>query len=288
VRIIIFGDSKGKDKGINRKVLEKILKQIKKLDAQPEHIIHLGDSVAGSADIEILKLQLDELHRLINCYFKSNILLPTVGNHEVNNNPTDSTAEKVFENYYCHLKVDGYLEGYHKTVYYKDFPSVRCIFLNAFHYGEIHKITGEQLEWFRSVAKEDRKLKIVFVHSPAYPTGAHFKTCLDSHPEYRDEFWKVVDETNITLVVSSHEHNYSRRVIDSNFHNPNSPYNNSITQIISGGAGEKLRGKYKDKRGVIVSPKDVYHYVILDIEDYCIKVKAVSIEGKVLDEFYIG
>lgn len=285
MRFIIFGDSKGKDRGVNKKVLEKILKQIKKIDMQPEHIIHLGDSVAGSANMEILKLQLDELHKTINCYFPSNILLPTIGNHEVNNNPMDSEAEKVFENYYKNLKVDGHLEGYHKTAYYKDFSNVRCIFLNAFHYGEIHKITGEQLEWFRSVAKKEKKFKIVFVHSPAYPTGAHLKTCLDSYPEYRDEFWRAVDENNISLVVSSHEHNYSRRVIDSAFHNPNSPYNNSITQIITGGAGEKLRGKYKDKRGVVVSPKDVYHYVILDIEYYFVKVKAVAIDGKVLDEF---
>ncbi len=288
MRFVIFGDSKGKDKGINKKVLNKILKKIKKTDIQPEHIIHLGDSVAGSSDTEILKMQLDELHKLINCYFPRNILLPTIGNHEVNNAPLESTAEEVLEIYYKDLEISDYLEGYHKTVYYKDFSNVRMIFLNAFHYGEIHKITGEQLEWFKLVAKEDKKFKIVFVHSPAYPTGAHLNTCLDSHPENRDEFWRVVDEANINLVFSSHEHNYSRRAINFNLSTPNNLYCNSITQIISGGAGEKLKEKYKDKRGVIISPKDVYHYVILDIEEDCIKVKAVSIDEKLLDDFIIS
>lgn len=287
MRFIIFGDSKGKEKGINKKVLTKILRELKKQDIKPDHIIHLGDSVAGSKDTEIFKLQLDELHKVLNCYFPSNIFLPTVGNHEVNNYPVDSTHEEIFENYYGDLKVSGYLEGYHKTVYYKDFPNVRCIFLNSFHYGEIHKITGKQLEWLKQIANEDVKFKIVFVHSPAYPTGAHLKTCLDSNTECRDEFWRVIDESNITLVVSSHEHNYSRRIIKADSPNIYGTYLNNITQIITGGAGEKLKGKYKDKSGVIVSPKDVYHYVILDIEDCGIKAKAISIKGKVLDEFKI-
>lgn len=280
-RFLIFGDSKGKNSGINKKILNKILRQVKKLDIQPEYIVHLGDSVAGSSNIEILKLQMKELHKLISFYYPMDKILPVLGNHEVNNEPIDFEAEKTFEECYSNLNlnVNNYLEGYHKTVYYKDFNNVRCIFLNSFHCGELHKITGKQLEWFKVVSKENTVFKIVFVHSPPYPTGAHLKTCMDTHPEDRDAFWRVVEENNIRLVFCGHEHNYSRRLLDSKY--------SEVMQIITGGAGEKLRESYKDKKGVIIPPTDVYHYVILDIEEKYIRVRAISVKGKILDDFSV-
>ena len=125
---------------------------------------------------------------------------------------------------------------------------------------------------------ENIKNKIVIVHSPSFPTGAHLGHCLDMYPECRDSFWNIIDKCNVNLVFSSHEHNYSRRLI----------YNkNKIYQVITGGGGEKLKDKYKDKKGVIVSPIAVYHFVIVDIESDCIRVSAISTKGKKLDEFTI-
>lgn len=279
MRFVIFGDSKGKDHGINKKVLRRILSRAKNLKIQPEYIIHLGDSVAGSSDIENLKFQMDELHKLIGEYYSIDKLLPIVGNHEVNNIPKDDKAEEIFEECYSNISRDDYLEGYHKTVYYKDFHNIRCIFLNTFHYGELHKITGRQLEWFKKACRCDIPFKIVFMHSPPYPTGAHLKTCLDAYPEERDNFWKVVEGNNIDLVVCGHEHNYSRREICSP--------KGKITQIITGGAGEKLKDSFKSKTGVIVPPKAVYHYLILDIEKENIILRAISTKNKLLDHFTI-
>ena len=110
-------------------------------------------------------------------------------------------------------RYSSYLDEYNKTVYYIDFDNYRLIFLNSFHYNEIHKITNNQLKWFENICKQSNKNKLLFLHSPAFPTGAHLGHCLDLYPKCRDDFWSIVDKYEIKLVFSSHEHNYSRRVV---------------------------------------------------------------------------
>ena len=60
-----------------------------------------------------------------------------------------------------------------------------------------------------------------------------------------------------------------------------------LYQIITGGGGEKLRDKYKSKKGVIVAPITEYHYLIADSYDDYIKITAINIKGKILDQFII-
>lgn len=142
------------------------------------------------------------------------------------------TFEKLFIKCYADLKVTNYLEEYNKTVYYIDFNDYRLIFLNSFHHDEIHKITNNQLKWFENACSENNKRKLVFVHSPAFPTGAHLGHCLDLYPECRDSFWSIVDKYEIKIVFSSHEHNYSRRIISGK---------SNVNQIISGAVAKNLK-----------------------------------------------
>lgn len=287
MRFIIFGDSKGKEDGINKKVLKTIMDRSCKLSPSPQFIVMCGDTVAGSLEEEVLSNQLKNLRFLIQKYHPGKLLIPVVGNHEVSNYSTDDRFEKVLSRIYNDFTTIAPLEGYNNTVYYVDFEDTRLIVLNSFHYDSIHKIHKDQLNWFKEVASENKKNKLVFVHSPAFPTGAHLGHCLDLYPDCRDSFWSVVDECEVDIVFSGHEHNYSRRIIDSSFNTENSCYKKSIYQIIAGGGGEKLRNKYKSKKGVIVKPIDVYHFLVVDVEATYIKVSAISIKGKVLDEFVI-
>lgn len=288
MRFIVIGDTKGKEEyGINEKVLKQILEETCKLNPGPDFIVMCGDTVAGHSKGEVLAVQLKRLRMLLEKYHPGKLIIPVVGNHEVNIEPTDDRFEKVFSQIYSDLKPDGILQGYNKTVYYMDFYDTRLIVLNAFHYGATHRIDKVQLNWFEEKASEDKKNKIVIVHSPAFPTGAHFGHCLDSHPEDRDLFWRIVDKCGVDLVLSGHEHNYSRRLIDSCFDKEEFRCKNSIYQVITGGGGEKLKDKYKSKEGVVIAPINVYHFTIVDVESDCIKVSAISLKGKKLDEFKI-
>lgn len=278
MRFVVFSDTKGKENGINKEVLTKLLKETGKLDPEPELIVLCGDTVAGSKDEEALAGQLQDLRSLIEKYHYGKALIPVIGNHEVNNTPTDERYETIFSKVYGDMLPQTCLEGYNRTVFYADYENTRFIILNAFHFGEIHKISQNQLMWFLEAASVNIKNKLVFVHSPAFPTGAHMKHSLDIYPENRELFWRIVEDCNIDMVFSGHEHNYSRRKIE---------YKKSTYQIITGGGGEKLRDKFKDRKGVITGPIAKYHFVMVDVDSDGIKVSAISSKGMLLDEFRI-
>lgn len=287
MRFVVMGDSKGKVHGINEGVLTKILKRTGKLNPRPEFIVLCGDSVAGDHEEEVLTSQLKRLKKLIHKYHPNILLIPAAGNHEVITASKDDSHEKTLSTVYPDFVPDCSLENYSKTVCYKDFDDTRLIILNAFHCRAIHKIEKDQLDWLEKAASAEKKYKIVFVHSPAFPTGAHLGHCLDLYLEDRDAFWWVIDKCSIDIVFSGHEHNYSRRVIDGSFNNGEKSFENRVYQVITGGGGEKLKDSYKSKDGVIVPPIGKHHFVVVDIMADSINISAISTEGEKLDEFRI-
>lgn len=65
MRFIVFGDSKGKENGINEKVLKTIMYEARKLNPIPQFIVMCGDTVAGSDKEEVLISQLNRLKNII-------------------------------------------------------------------------------------------------------------------------------------------------------------------------------------------------------------------------------
>lgn len=279
VRFVVFGDTKGKDNGINKRVLEKIMLQIKNLNPKPDFIVTLGDTIAGSSDLEIHKNQMKGFKKFIDPFMPRVMMLPVIGNHEVNNEPTDDTYEKLINEIYINFKQHGRLENYNNTAYFMDLEYCRFIVVNCYHHGEIKKISNKQLEWFEKVSEIDKKFKIMFIHCPLFPTGAHLGTCLDEFQEQRDKLWSVIEKNRIDMIFAGHEHNYSRRILRGTC--------NDVHQIVTGGGGEKLKGSFKCKNGVIVPPRAAYHFVVVDMDADSIMLKAVSIDGKIIDEFKI-
>jgi hypothetical protein len=279
IRFVVFGDTKGKENGLNKGVLKKLMMQIKKLDLKPNFFAVLGDTIAGSDNLDIHKKQMEGFKDFIKAYFPGIIVLPVIGNHEVNNEPKDDCYEKMFKDIYINFKQHGKLISYNNTSYYMDLEYCRFIFLNCYHKNEIRKITNEQLEWFKKISKSDKKFNIVFMHCPLFPTGAHLGTCMDEFEVQRDELAKIINDNKIDIIFAGHEHNYSRRIIGES--------SNNTYQVVSGGGGEKLRDSFKSKKGVVVAPKAIYHFVVVDMDSDSIKIKAVSVEGKIIDEFKI-
>lgn len=280
VRFVIFGDTKGKESGINKKVLERILERVKEFSKQPDFFVSLGDSIAGSSKLHVHRTQMKEFNIIIKKWFPGALLLPVVGNHEVNNEPKDETYEKIFKEEYLTFRQHGVLSNFNNTSYYMDLSYCRFIVLNCYHYGQIRKITDEQLEWFKEISQEHKKFKIVFIHCPPCPTGAHDGTCLDEFKDLRDSFLKTAEKNKIDIIFAGHEHNYSRREIEG--------LSSKVHQIVSGGGGEKLRSSFTSKNGVVVPPIAHYHFVVVDMQESSIKLQAVTIEGKTIDDFIIN
>lgn len=288
MRFVVFGDSKGKKNGVNQKVLVGILKQIKKLKPNPDYIIHLGDMTAGSDNTSKLRYMLEGFKKYFVDNDMESIIMPVFGNHEEGENPRNNASELIFSEVFREFSPEEELEGYNKTVYFKDIANTRLIVLNSCHFSMENRIGDEQLKWLSNALAEIREFKIVFFHIPPYPTGAHFGTSMDLYPEARDEFWSIIDKNKVDIVFCGHEHNYSRRSINSSFSSEKYKFNNVVFQIISGGAGEKLRDKYRSKASVVVPPVAKYHFVIMDILNKKLILKAYDIEGNKIDELEIN
>lgn len=285
LRFVVFGDSKGNKNGVNEKVLNKILKQIKKLSPSADYIVHLGDMTAGSDELIKLRGMLWNFKNKFIDMGIGSIILPVFGNHEEGENPKNTASEAVFGEVFENFPADCELEGYNRTVYFKDVDNVRLIALNSCHFQEENRISGKQLKWLENSLTVNRHFKIVFVHIPPYPTGAHYGTSMDLYPEIRDEFWSIIDENNVDIVFSGHEHNYSRRVINEGLSTERYKYKNRIYQIISGGGGEKLRDKYRSNAGVVVPPIAKNHFVVADILNEKLTLAAYDIIGNIIDKF---
>lgn len=282
-----MADSRSEDEGKNEKIIRQIMAQLVQIYPPPNYIVFQGDLIMGSKKPKRVKEQLEYFKEVIKEYFSIEIFLPTVGNHDVSSIAKDITKEKIFAEVFSEFKADDFLDEYNRTAYYVDISNTRLIVLNSYHPGESKQISGQQFEWFEKVSSEPRQHKIVFLHSPAYPTGHHIDSSLNIYPEKRDQFWNVIDKNNVNLVFTGHEHNYSRRLIDASFSTANYQFVRAVNQIVTGGAGGPLSNAYEDKQGVIVPPIPVFHYVLVDVYGEHLNVAAVSLEGNAIDNFTI-
>lgn len=286
LRFIVISDTKAKI-GFNQNVLKKILQQVIKLNPPPDYAVICGDSVSGSRNNEELMDQLRTFRIFVADALPRCKWIPVVGNHEACAGVIGDQFEKTFSLVYDDVRPEQELDGYHKTVYTVAVPDVRFFVLNAFHKGENYRLASKQLEWFREEASKPEKYKIVLIHSPAFPTGAHYGHCLDRYPLERDAFWNVVDQCGIDLVISGHEHNYSRRVITAASNSAKDVHTTGVTQIICGGGGEKLRNVFCSRQGVVVSPLAKHHFLLVDVLPFRLHATAISHSGEIMDDFTI-
>ncbi|WP_243124901.1 hypothetical protein [Clostridium cuniculi] len=84
MRFIVFGDSKGKEDGINKKILHSLLKESRKLIPSADFIVILGDSIAGSTDSNTFLTQVNNFRNIVSSYYENTPLLPIIVNHEEN------------------------------------------------------------------------------------------------------------------------------------------------------------------------------------------------------------
>lgn len=286
-RLVVLSDSQGTDSGINLSIFKNLLEQVRSLSIQPLKIILLGDLVTGSKASVPLDEQYAALKKTFSSYYPIDKLLPVPGNHDLGIHNYGEAKEIIYSKAFDNFQATGFLKAYNRTAYYVDIADVRLIMLNPYHFGESYEITNEQFKWLKTVVSEPMLHKIVFVHLPPFPTGSHVKRPLNLTPYKRNKLWSVLDKNGVSLVFCGHEHNYSRRLINSDFGEGQFNFKKDIYQIICGGAGGTLTASFKDTKGVVVPPTAVHHFVIVDIDMVNIIVQAISITGEVIDKFTI-
>jgi hypothetical protein len=98
-----------------------------------------------------------------------------------------------------------------------------------------------------------------------------------------------VSRSGSTMTVArwGHEHNYSRRLINSSFNEDDYTFNHRISQIITGGAGAPLNSNLRDSRNLINGPLGIYHYIIVDVVGSEALFYVLGINNVLLDSFRI-
>jgi len=277
-RFVVIGDSQGNQHGVDVKILYKILQQVSSLDPQPDFLLFTGDLTEGDGDSN------EELHywrEMVTDFYDISMLYPAMGNHE--------PEEKTFARVFSHLPDNG-PPGFHRTAYMFDYGNSRFICLNS---NRSHKISGDQKEWLikhlQHAYISEKKHLFVYFHHPAYPVGRHLGSSLDYHSYYRNVFWQIIDSYEVDLVFCGHEHNYSRRHInsamDDELDGKKFVYKHDIYQIICGGGGAKLNNEAYSMKNVEVGPIKSYHYVVVDVEDHAVDVNVYDLDGDSLDAF---
>ena len=91
------------------------------------------------------------------------------------------------------------------------------------------------------------------------------------------------------MVFCGHEHNYTRRHINSDFNETINgqafKFNKLVYQVTTGTFGAPLYKGYTDKKNVDVPPIPEYHFAIVDVNESKVKVTVYNLDGKIIDHF---
>ena len=223
----VVGDSQPRgETGKQPEVFKKIIEEINKSGAA--FLIHLGDKIHGSKDVNIVRRQYDEYNEVIR---KLKIPVHHVaGNHEISG---------VKENEELH-------KGKFGPLYYS-FEHNNCLFivLNTDSAGSEGTIKGKQLSWLESELEKGRGCKYIFIflHRPFFSSLYRHKSHLHfEFEEHRDAVAELFRKHNVSAVFAGHEHLF------------HSERHNGLLQIISGGGG-----------GLFHFAPAVHHYLIVEV-----------------------
>jgi len=304
-RFVVMSDSQGLDNGVNSEVVNKIMKNVKTLNPQPEFAVLIGDLCMGGSNYSEVKGQLTYLKKILTDYYPASFYFPGVGNHET---CLASGGEHAFRQVFSEFNAN-FLLGYENTVYYFDYGNSRFYMLNSDYPGETHKVSFNQLEWLKSHIDSSKKHNFFFAHEPLFPTGPAIGFSLDMHRSERNFFWSIIDNSPSPMFFSGHEHFYSRRHLNSSidqnediasklknkeflnssisfpYYVTNYEFSKDVCQLTLGGFGGPLSRLFIDKRNVDVPPIPEHCYVVVDIKDNIVEVNVYNPDGKVLDFF---
>lgn len=188
-----------------------------------------------------------------------------MGNHDRSD---EKKSDKVFQDFF-NFPTNG-PSGYSELVYSFDYKNSHFVFLDS-EKPEENLIDDKQRNWLESdLAATRKENKFVFFHAPAYPLSSKIGESLDEHKKDRDALWAIFKKYNVTAVFNGHEHIHSRRNVEGiwqfDFGNTDS-FDHELPKT---GADFSYRGQA---------------FGIVEVDGRKIKVKTISVDGKIIDEF---
>ncbi|MBY6034106.1 phosphodiester glycosidase family protein [Marinobacter daepoensis] len=277
VNIHLFGDTQtvSNDNLFNGSGL--VTELYRKMQAQlpdGDLILHVGDFTEDLSDYRYLRLFLEALEG--DDMMASRLFVPTEGNHEVYN----EGAQK-FASMFRFADTDsGVAEPFEGAIYSFDYGNTHIAVITS-------ELTDESdwpkmMNWLRQdMQASDQTWKIVMVHRPPYNGNA-----ASGNGRVMEYLPPVVDELGVDLVLSGHDHMYSRSVPLSG----GQPHPQGATYLIAGSDSAKY---YDNNGGGIALVADVLFddnvntYTTLEIIGDRMHVLTRTLDGTVVDDAYL-
>jgi len=170
-----------------------------------------------------------------------------------------------------------------ETVYYLDYQGVRFISLDS------NIETEKQVSWLRKTLEDNpNRWTVMTFHHPMYSPASN-----RDNKEMRQQWKPLLDEFKVDLVLSGHDHTYSRTGLIDSKDIKNIPtgyqqaYDPEIGTVhvvsVSGPKMYKItKGNYAKKLG-----EDTQLYQIIDIKKNELRFRAYDATGDLYDEFLI-
>ncbi len=252
-RFCVFGDTHSSQTA--RRIAENMASD------HPDFVVNVGDAASDGRLYPHWRDYFDSLASLF-CNVPS---YHVVGNHEAGGGNEANLSW--FFRYFSH---PGFTDHY-------AFTYSNCRFLVLNNYDNICE-GSDQHAWLLSELKrpefQQADFRIAFFHEPGFCVGWGLQS-FDGNPEVRTVLIPMFQQHGLEIMFNGHCHDYERGRIG------------DIHVVITGGGGGGLDSKVYDV-DCYERYSSAFHHVAVDVEGRSMAVRAVSIDGNVLDSFRVA
>lgn len=283
-----FGDNKYIEKGNdNTDNIASVVDRINRHHGKKTMIINTGDLVyKGGIDRSWSDNRWDQFFKIKHMpYFLASMpMLTVMGNHDyqTDDGGYSSGNAGIYYRYfpYSHAPDGGVKDAY----YWLGYGPALFWSLDAWPADgycttcDNLKDSSAQYRWFEETLQKSeddpRQWKIVSMHSPPYSPG----DC--NQADAQKYFVPLFEQYGVDIVLTGHEHYYSRTPIDKNI------TGNTIPYLVLGGGGAGLSKISHPDPDKFVAKKE-HHFAYFQIDHDQLHVQVINDSGDQIDEFYV-
>jgi 3',5'-cyclic AMP phosphodiesterase CpdA len=218
-----------------------------------DFVIHTGDMVSYGVQLEEWQRFFAIERRLI----AKRPLMPVMGNHDI-------STRGYFRRFFL---ADLAYEG--NRYFARDWGNVRVVAMDD----EVEFREGSDQHRFvdGKLAEGARRgmYLVMAMHEPPFSSGKH-----GSNLQMRRVVVPLAERHGVELVVSGHDHNYER-----------TKPKNGVTFVVSGSGGAPIRPV--DPQNFTATWRLEPHYVLVDVEERGLILRAVNLDGHTFDSYVI-
>ena len=248
---VVYGDNRTRD-AVHRKVVGTLLQS-----GLPDFVLQTGDMVPDGNDTAAWPVFFDIERDLL----RQTVFFPTLGNHE-----------RHCKNFFDFFQLTNPYYSFnwgnaHVTVINSDLSN------SAPTKSGREAFWAEQTKWLEDdlMANQNAEFRFVTAHHPPFTAVASRQ---GDNPQMT-ALTPMFEKYKVTAAFFGHDHNYQRYM------------KNGVQYIVTGGGGAPLHDVAQPDKSIAQTWVSVENFVKVAVEGKVVKVQAIDIDGKTIDEVEI-